>query len=83
VRKTFSVIAILSGMLLTTSAMADPEMPKISFQVIGNHSTNNTYKMGEKPFWEPLNADQKLRYNNGSKELVKMSIECVTDKGAQ
>jgi len=38
---------------------------------------------GEKPLWDPLGAEDKLLYSNGFNELVKMSIECISDKEAK
>lgn len=44
-------ICLISQTMLGSVAMAQDTLPEIKFQVIGNHSTNNTYKMGEEPFW--------------------------------
>ncbi len=36
---------------------------------------------GEKELWELLNDAQKLRYDKGFRQLVRMSVECITGKG--
>ncbi|MDE0993817.1 MAG: TRAP transporter substrate-binding protein [Rhodospirillales bacterium] len=52
--KNFKLLVALTGLLLPTTGIAEKLMPKTHFQVIGNHSTNNTYKLGERPFWEKV-----------------------------
>lgn len=44
-------VCVVSGLGMGSVAIAQETLPETHFQVIGNHSTNNTYKMGEEPFW--------------------------------
>ena len=50
-KRAIGSICLISQALVGSAAVAQEVLPKTHFQVIGNHSTNNTYKMGEEPFW--------------------------------